>query len=57
MNRHKRNSKKVNGASRYSLYSKTWASKHVELQSHIIKFKKAILGLTKKKKNFDSRQW
>jgi hypothetical protein len=26
MNRTKRNSKKVNGASRYSLYSKTWAS-------------------------------
>jgi hypothetical protein len=50
MNRNKRNSKnskKINGTSRYSLYSKTWASKHVELQSQKNKFKKAILGLTK----------
>lgn len=52
MNRNKinsKNSKNVNETSKYSLYSKTWASKHVELQSQIIKFKMAILGLTKKK--------
>jgi hypothetical protein len=51
MNRYKRNSKnskKVNGTSRYSFYSKTWASKHVELQSQKIKSEKPISSLTKK---------
>jgi hypothetical protein len=36
------------GQQGYALYSKTWASKHVELQNQKIKFKKAILGLTKR---------